>query len=158
MNHKALLPLLGFCLALLSSCSHIKEPEFRRIEGFKVKSFGLSEVKVGFKVTYFNPNNFGVTAKEAHVDVYLDSLFVGNFTSDSAVPVRRNADFSIPLTGTIPVQKAMELNLPQMAQRDVLIRANGSIKVGKAGIYVTEPIKYEGKHSIYALGKFYDTQ
>jgi LEA14-like dessication related protein len=150
-------PLL-LALVFLVGCHSIKEPEFRKIDAFRIKNVSLQEATVGFNVTYFNPNGFGVTAKEAHIDVYLDSLFLGQFRSDSAVQVNRSADFSIPFSGAVPLQSLLQLKVQDLVKRDVLIRANGSVKVGKAGIFVTEPIRYEGMHNVSEIGKFYSTQ
>ena len=61
--------LLSFLvLIIVSSCGKVKDPEFRRLESFAVKSFGIQKVDVGFRVTYFNPNSFGVSVKEAGAD------------------------------------------------------------------------------------------
>lgn len=146
MNIKTLLPLLS--LVILSSCAKPKEPEFKRLESFKVKKIGLQEVTIGFAVTYYNPNKFGVGIKEGEADIYLDSVFLGKFTQDNDISVSGNSDFSIPLSGTIPVQKALQLNLKDIGNRDILVRADGAVKVVKAGITVRKPFNYQGKHKL----------
>jgi LEA14-like dessication related protein len=65
--------------ALLASCARMKDPEFRRVEQFGVKKLGFDATTVGFMATYYNPNNFGVTVKEAVIDVYVDTATWGNF-------------------------------------------------------------------------------
>ena len=85
-------------LLFLASCSNIKNPEFRKVEQFRVKNVGLQEVTVGFNVSFFNPNKFGVTVKDAVADIYMDSVFLGKFSQDSLIYVNRKADFSIPLS------------------------------------------------------------
>jgi LEA14-like dessication related protein len=99
-------------------------------------------------VTYFNPNDFGVTVKEAAADVYLDSVYLGKFVQDSTIGVDKNADFSIPLSGAISLKTVLSLNLQELAQREVLLRANGNVKVGKAGIFISKPFTYQGKHRL----------
>src|SRR5215213_6663035 len=122
-------------LAGAMSCTNVKDPEFRRIEKFGLRKLGLSEATVGFHVTYYNPNNFGVSVKEAVADIYIDSVYLGKFTQENSVDVRKNAEFSIPFTGAISLQTALNLKLDDMARKDVLLRADGTVKVGKAGIY-----------------------
>lgn len=139
---------LTIIAALLSGCGEIKDPEFNRLDDFGVKSFGIQQVEIGFSVTYFNPNSFGVTVKEAAADVYVDSVFMGKFSQNIEVPVSRNADFSIPFTGSVPLVNALKLKLGDLSNRDVMIRADGSVKVGKGGIYVSKPFKYSGKHKV----------
>ncbi|RYF47391.1 MAG: hypothetical protein EOO38_12255 [Cytophagaceae bacterium] len=135
---------------LLFSCGRIKDPEFRRLDDFGVKKLGFEESTVGFSATYFNPNSFGVTVKEAAIDVYIDSLYLGKFTQLQEVPVVKNAEFSIPLEGTIGLQKALRFDLPSLLGKEVLVRADGSVKVGKAGIFVSKPIRYSGRQKVSA--------
>lgn len=141
------------CLALLPvlvSCTRMKDPEFRRVDDFGVKQLGFQETVVGFSATYFNPNNFGVTVKEAAIDVYVDTVYLGKFTQPTEVAVTKKAEFSIPFEGRIPVQQALKFDLPRLLGRTVKLRADGSVKVGKVGIFVTKPIHYEGRQTISA--------
>jgi LEA14-like dessication related protein len=146
MSLKKLLPF--FFLLILAGCSKIQEPQFRRVDNFHLKNFGLQQAVIAFNVTYYNPNNFGVTVKEAAADVYLDSIYLGKFVQDSTTGVRKKAEFSIPLSGSVSLQTILNLNLQELSQREVLLKANGSVKVGKAGIFITKPFTYQGKHKI----------
>ena len=143
-----LLVALSVALVTLSACGKIKDPEFRRLESFGVKSFGIQHIDLGFKVTYFNPNNFGVNVKEAGADFYIDSVFIGKFVQETPVEVSKNAEFSIPFTGKVPVATALKLKLNDLASRDLLLQANGSVRVGKAGVFITRPFNYTGKHKV----------
>jgi LEA14-like dessication related protein len=133
---------------VLAGCAKVKGPDFKRIGNFKVKSLDLTAATIGFDVTYFNPNNFGVTVKQAGVDIYIDSLYLGKFMQDSTVGVGRSAEFSVPLSGAVPLQKFLQLDFKHLGDRDILLRVDGSVKVGKAGIFVSEPIHYSGMHRL----------
>jgi LEA14-like dessication related protein len=146
MKIRILLPLLG--ALIFTGCKKVKDPEFRRVGHFKVKNLDIQDVTIGFNVTYFNPNNFGVTVKEAVADVYIDSVYWGKFEQDSSIAVTKNAEFSIPLSGKISLSRALQMDLKNLGQRLVAVKADGSVKVGKAGIFVTKPFRYEGKHSL----------
>ena len=137
-----------FALTLMIGCTRIKEPEFRRIDNFHLKNLGLQQATIAFNVTYYNPNNFGVTVKEAAADVYLASVYLGKFAQDSVIGVGKNAQFAIPLSGSVSLQTVLNLNLQELVQREVLVKANGNVKVGKAGIFITKPFVYQGKHRI----------
>lgn len=149
MNFKKLLPF--FAIVFLAGCAKIKDPEFRRIDNFRLKNFGLQDAVIAFNVTYYNPNNFGVTVKEAGTDVYLDTVYLGKFVQDSTVSVNRNAEFSIPLSGRVSLQTALKLNLQELSQREITVKADGNVKVGKAGIFITKPFHYQGKHRLEDL-------
>jgi LEA14-like dessication related protein len=146
MAIRKLLPFL--VLIALAGCTKIKEPQFRRIDNFRLKNFGLQDAVIAFNVSYYNPNNFGVTVKEAGADVYLDTIYLGKFVQDSTVSVKKNSEFSIPLSGSVSFQTILNLNIQELSQREVLLKANGNVKVGKAGIFITKPFRYQGKHKL----------
>ena len=136
------------CALLLYSCVRIEEPEFRAVENFEVKELGLESVNVGFGLTYFNPNNFSVTVKETGADVYLDSMMLGRLVQDSIVEVGKKNNFTIPLSGKIPLQAFLRMNLKDIHRREILLRADGSTRVGKAGIFISQKVKYAGRHRL----------
>jgi LEA14-like dessication related protein len=146
MRTTMLLPLL--ILIALAGCTKIKEPQFRSVGNFHLKNFGLQQAVIAFNVNYFNPNSFGVTVKEAAADVYLDSVYLGKFQQDTSIGVNKNAIFSIPLSGAISLQTVLGLNFQELSRREVLVKANGTVKVGKAGIFITEPFNYQGMHKL----------
>lgn len=145
---KSLLPLSFLICLLAGSCRKTKEPEFRRLESFAVKSFGLEKVEIGFRLTYFNPNSFSVSVKEADADFYLDSVYMGKITQDKEVEVAQNAEFSIPLSGSIPLISALKLKINDVENRELLVQANGSARVGRGGVFIKKPFKYSGKHKV----------
>jgi LEA14-like dessication related protein len=144
-------PIFGIILLAVFSCTNVKDPVFKHLDNFRVKNFGLQQTTIGFNVTYYNPNNFGVTVKEAEADIYLDTVYLGKFTQDQEVYVDKNADFSLPLSGGIPLQKALEINLKNIGSRDILLKADGSVKVGKAGLFINKEVHYQGKHRLDQL-------
>ena len=146
MAIRKLLPFL--VLIALAGCTKIKEPQFQRIDNFRLKNFGLQDAVIALNVSYYNPNNFGVTVKEAGADVYLDTIYLGKFVQDSTVSVKKNSEFSIPLSGSVSFQTILNLNIQELSQREVLLKANGNVKVGKAGIFITKPFNYQGKHKL----------
>lgn len=140
--------LFALLLAFLYSCSDIKDPQFRRLEGFGIRKINFTSADIGFEVVYYNPNSFGVTAKETALDLYIDSIYLGRFTQPQPTEVSKNAEFIIPLEGKIDIASALTLNRNDLLKRDILLRANGNIKVGKAGVFITKNINYSGRHRL----------
>src|SRR2546421_864944 len=148
MVRKSLALGLGVILMVITSCKQIKDPEFRRLDSFRIKNIGFQHATIGFSVTYYNPNNFGVSAKEAEADVYIDSVYLGKFTQDSTVSVRKTSEFSIPISASIPIQTALKFRNQDLPNGNINIKADGSIKVGKAGVYVTRSVHYTGQYNL----------
>lgn len=149
MGMKKLLPYFALLLTIaLASCEKVEEPQFKKLEGFGVKKLSLKETVIGFNATYFNPNNFGVSVKEASFDVYVDSMYLGKFTQSQEISVQKNANFSIPMEGKISLEKALLFNIPNMMGKEVGIKAQGIVKLGKAGVFITKNVDYQGRHKL----------
>ena len=147
-NFKKLLPIFFFSSILLSACGRVEQPEFRRLDNFGVKNVSLQKATIGFQMTYYNPNKFGVAVKEADIDLYVDSIYMGKFVQPQLVDVGSAAEFSIPMEGSISWKEVMKSNLHKQAGKEVLVRATGSVKVGKAGVFVNKDIQYAGRHTL----------
>jgi LEA14-like dessication related protein len=143
-----ILSALLLLTVVLCSCGKMEEPQFKGLENFNVKSLGLKETIVGFNATLHNPNGFGVTIKESALNIYIDSVFVGNFIQTIQISVKSESDFSIPLEGKIPISRALSMNLPRLIGKEVLVRADGSVRVGKGGVYITKEFNYEGRQRL----------
>jgi LEA14-like dessication related protein len=148
MTWKYFLPALLVAGCLVTGCTKIQEPVFRRIEKFKVKNIGLTKGTIGFNITYYNPNTFGLTVKQTEADVSIDSIFLGRFTQDILTEVPPKSEFSIPISGTIPIGKVLQLDLPNLAYKDIYVKAVGSTQVGKMGVYITKQFTYSGLHRL----------
>ena len=147
MKITSLFPILFVMCLFGIGCKDVKDPEFRRVEKFRLKSLSLQPT-VGFDVTYYNPNDFDVTVKDAEADIYLDTVYLGKFRQESSVSVRHEAEFSIPFSGDVPISTTLKLDLQNLPKRDILLKAEGSARIGKAGIYITKPIHYQGKYRL----------
>lgn len=145
MSYKHLFTFL-FLFIILTSCGNIQNPEFRRLDNFGIKNLSLQQTTIGFNATFYNPNSFTVNIKEGTFDLYLDSVFVGKFNQPNPVDVNKVAEFSIPMEGGISFMRALDLKLPQKIGREVFVNATGSVKIGKAGVYITKDVNYAGKH------------
>jgi LEA14-like dessication related protein len=144
----SLFPALLTLVVLMTGCAKIQEPEFRSIDNFKVKELGLTQARIGFNVTYYNPNDFTMSVKETEADVYLDGVHLGKFVQDTLIEVGNKQNFSIPISGGVTLDKVMQLDLQNIDTRQVTVQATGSTRVGKAGIYITKPFSYQGKHTL----------
>ncbi|HVG42641.1 MAG TPA: LEA type 2 family protein [Chitinophagaceae bacterium] len=133
---------------VVMSCGKIEEPKFLRMENFQIVKAGLTNTTISFDTRYNNPNEFGVSVKEADVDLYIDTTYLGKFVQEGISEVNKNADFVITLQGSIPIKAALNSNLPSLIGKDVLFVAKGSVKVGKGGVFINKKVSYSGKHKL----------
>lgn len=137
----------------LVSCKALKEPDFRGIENVKVSRFGLQESTLNLDLHYFNPNKSALTLKKAEGDAWLDGSLLGHFTIDTLIKIPANADFRMPVTLQMNMKKFLQNSTALLLKNEVTLKVEGKAKVGKAGVFINYPIRYEGKQRTDSLMK-----
>ncbi|AEV97548.1 Water Stress and Hypersensitive response domain-containing protein [Niastella koreensis GR20-10] len=139
-----LLPLLAV------SCAKPTGFNYLGVRNFKVMKFGLKESTVGADAEFYNPNKFPVTMKSGSVDVYVNNNFFGKTTIDSSIQVPKKDTFLLPVVLKVDMSaSAMQLIQTLATGSDsVKIKLDGSAKIGRSGIFINYPIRYEGMQKI----------
>ena len=138
-------------MAILASCAKPKDLEFVDIQNIKVVKWGLSESLIGLDVRFYNPNKQQVKLKDAVARVYVNSAFLGDTNMDSTVTVPRRDTFAVPLVLKVQTATALAKMLETSKDSAVTVRVDGTVKMGKAGVFLTYPIKYEKLQSLADL-------
>lgn len=140
----ALLPLLAI------SCAKPTGFNYLGVRNFKVMKFGLKESTVGADAEFYNPNKFPVTMKGGSVDVYVNNNFFGKTILDSTIQVPKKDTFLLPVVLKVDMTaSAMQLIQTLATGSDsVKIKLDGSAKIGRSGIFINYPIRYEGMQKI----------
>lgn len=125
-----------------------KEPEFIEARNFALTSVGLKSSTVYTDLFYFNPNGFGIQMKKADLDIYVDDKFVGHTLIDTLINIPRRDTFSIPVSMDVEMKKIFPNALSILLKEEVLLRIEGTAKLGKAGIFLNVPVRYEGKQRL----------
>ena len=143
------LPRLLFLVLLVAACFSCKKPqgfEYRDTRNFKIDKLGFDKTTVSMELVYFNPNNFGVNLKHVDCDVYVNHNYVGKYLLDTMMHIPRKAEFSIPSRMEVDMRNIYKNALNTLLSNDVLVEVKGNTRVGKAGIFITVPFNYEGRH------------
>jgi len=140
----ALLPLVTV------ACAKPTGFNYEGVKNFKVISFGLKETIVGADVEFFNPNKFPVSMKDGSVDVYVNNNYFGKSILDSTLKVPGKSDFLLPVTLKVDMNGTVMSLIQTLTsgQDSVLIKLDGKTKVGRGGIFVNYPIRYQGMQKI----------
>lgn len=138
-------------VALFASCAKPKDLEFVDIQNIRLVKMGLSESQIGLDVRFYNPNKQRVKLKDATAKVYVNSSYLGDTNIDSTVSVPRRDTFSVPLILKVQTATAIAKMAETAKDSAVMIRVEGSVKMGKAGVFLSYPIKYERQQSLADL-------
>lgn len=127
---------------LLTSCQSPKDLEFREFNNLALDKIGFSASALKVNLVYYNPNNFGMELNRTELDIYVDSTFLGHSSQLLQVPIPSRDIFTIPLRIDLDMKNLFKNGLVTMMKKEVLVRAVGNVKVGKAGIYKNIKVDY----------------
>lgn len=149
---------LPFRAALfLTACGSIKEPQLKGIENIRVDKISSGSSTMRLDLRYFNPNKFRVKLKSASGDAWMEGKKLGNFSLDTAVNVSPTSDFTLPVTLEVDMKRVLSNTLTLLLSNEVTLKIDGTARIGKSGITINYPLKYEGKQKIdNLLGKSSD--
>jgi LEA14-like dessication related protein len=148
---RKLTPLLLFLVITITSCNTFKEPDYKEFKNLRVEKWGMDESTIVMDLVYYNPNKMGFQVKQTVADVYVNDVFLGKALSDTLIRVAKKSDFIIPIRIKADMKNVYKNAWMALANKSVLIKANGTITAGVMGIFKTFPLEYEGRHETSIL-------
>ena len=140
--------LAFFALVLfMTSCREPKDLEYRNFQNLSSEKLGFSTSTFKVDLVYYNPNNFGLQLKRTDLDIYIDSNYLGHTAQDYQINIPRRAEFTLPLSIEVDMKNAYKNAIPALFGKEVLVRVVGKVKLGKANVYKSFTVNYEGKQT-----------
>ena len=130
---------------LLISCSTPKELEYRDFKNFTIDKLGFSATSIKMDLIYYNPNNFGLQLKSTELDIFLDNNYLGHSVQEQLVSIPRREEFSIPVKIDVDMKNLLRNGMTTLLRNEVMVKVTGTVKVGKANIFRSLPVNYEGR-------------
>lgn len=121
--------------------------EYRDLKNFHLQNIGSENSEVSLDLVYYNPNKFGVDLKNVNCNIYVNSMYIGNFKLDTTMHVPRTSEFTLPGRFEVNTKNILK-NSINLLFNEITLTAKGTTRVGKAGIFVNVPIDYSGKHKL----------
>lgn len=146
MKSKVLLyPVFLFVFAIFaSSCQAPKELVYRDFKNLSLEKVGFAATTLKLDLIYYNPNNFGLQLAYTDLDIYVDNNYLGHSTQDYQISIPRLAEFTMPLAIEVDMKNLLKNALPTLFGKEVLVKITGKVKLGKANVFKTFPVNYEG--------------
>lgn len=154
MFNKALLYPFGFgiILFLASSCQSPKELVYRDFKNLAVDKVGFASTTLKLDLIYYNPNNFKLQLKYTDLDIFVDNTYLGHSSQDYQITIPRLSEFTMPLQVQLDMKNLMKNAIPTLLLgKEVLVKVTGTVKLGKANVYKTFPVNYEGLQKFSAF-------
>jgi LEA14-like dessication related protein len=133
--------------AALLSCGPPRALEYREFKNLSIEKPGFSSSFVKMDIVYFNPNNYGLQLKRTDLDIFLNGVYLGHTAQEYQVTIPKKENFTIPLTIEVDMKNLFKNGLNLLFKDAVLVKVSGAVKVGKANVFISFPVKYEGSHT-----------
>lgn len=139
-------------LTLIStSCQAPKELVYRDFKNLKLEKVGFGSSTLKLDLIYYNPNNFGLQLKYTDLDIFIDNNYLGHSSQDYQINIPKLAEFTLPLQVDLEMQNLIKNALPTFLGKEVSIKITGKVKLGKANVFKTFPVSYEGRQRFTSL-------
>jgi LEA14-like dessication related protein len=139
--------LLAIAVAVffMTSCRAPKELEYRDFKNLSSESLGFSSSTLKVDLIYYNPNNFGLQLKRTDLDIFINGNLLGHTAQDYQINIPRRGEFILPLKIEVDMKNAYKNAFPTLFGKEVMVKIIGKVKVGKANVYKSFDVNYEGK-------------
>ena len=145
---RLLFPILIFSLMLgMPSCRAPKDLVYRDFKNFQVGKIGFSTSTVKMDLVYYNPNNFGLQLNRTDLDVYINDTYLGHTVQDLQITIPRQGEFSLPISMDVDMKNIFKNAFSTLLNKEVTVKVTGQIKIGKANVFKSFPVNYEGKQT-----------
>jgi hypothetical protein len=138
---------LGSLVLFVTSCAKPKDFDYLGFQNVKVLKWGIKESTVGMDVQFYNPNS-RLQIRRADVDVHINNIYLGRTVMDSLINIPKKDTFIIPMIMTVETVSAVSGVLQSFSDTSVLVKLDGKATVGKSGVFINYPIKYEGNQKM----------
>jgi LEA14-like dessication related protein len=120
--------------------------EYQDYKNFHLDKLGFGASRVTLDLQYYNPNNFGLQLKKTDLDIFINNTFLGHSASDTLINIPRRDTFLLPIKFDMDMKNVFKNAFNSLTGSEVLVKVTGRVKVGKANVYMSMPVNYEGKH------------
>ncbi len=133
--------LFLFLIITITSCTLTQEPEFIKLDNYKIITFNKNEVKLGTSAYFINPNDVGVELVSTDIDVFVNELNVSKVNQVNSINLTSGNEFTIPLSVNIPTNKIVKDKggifngvLTTLFNKNIKVEYKGIVTLKKAGI------------------------
>ena len=142
---------LFFLFYTIISCSSPKALVYNDYKNFRIEKLGFSNTMVKLDLEYVNPNNFGLQLRNSDLDIFINNNFLGHSSSDTLINIPRRDTFLLPINFSVDMQNIFKNTFNTLYESEVLIKVTGKLKLGKANVFISMPVNYEGKYKFSLL-------
>ena len=131
-------------IIVMTSCRAPKDLEYRDFKNLSVQKLGFASSTIKLELIYYNPNNFGLQLKNTDLDIFIDSSYLGHSAQEYQITIPKRSEFTLPFQVEVDMKNMLKNALSTLISKEVWIKVTGTVRLGKANIFKTFPVNYEG--------------
>lgn len=153
MKSKCPLYPISFLVILffVSSCHTPKDLVYRDFKNLKLEKLGFTSTTLKLDLIYYNPNNFGLQLKYTDLDIFVNNNYLGHSSQDYQISIPKLSEFTMPLQIEFDMKNLLKNAIPTLLGKEVMVKVTGTVKLGKANVYKTITVLYEGSQKFSAF-------
>lgn len=133
------------------SCSSPKSLEYKDLRNFSIEKLGFTTSRLKMDLVYNNPNNFGLQLRRTDLDIFINGNLLGHSSSDTLITIPRRDQFTLPIMFDADMKNLLKNIFNTVLNKEFTLKVAGSLKVGKANVFISVPVNYEGKQKFGLL-------
>ena len=134
-----------FCIA----CKKPQPLHYIDFQHFRVSEITKGKSDLSADLVFFNPNPYKLRLKYAEVNFYVNDQYFGRSVLDTLMIIPKADTFAVPVAiREVDLKRVLLNGLGALITNEYNIRLDGKAKIGKAGVYFTFPLHYEGKQRL----------
>lgn len=142
MRKWASILLLSLGVFLGAGCKKPAGFEFRGITDIRVNQISDDSTELSSRISFFNPNSFGVQCKKVDADVFANDVFLTHYHLDTLIKISANSLFDLQPVIRFNTHLILNNMLSAVLSQGIKLRIVGSTKVGKAGFFTNIPFDF----------------
>ena len=83
--------------------------------------------------------------KHTDLDIFFDGSYLGHSSQDYQITIPKLSEFTLPMEVNIEMKNVVINALSTFLGKEVFVKVTGHVKLGKANVYKTITVNYEGK-------------
>lgn len=141
--------LLVTSIGISTGCKKPQSLRYVDFQNFRVSELTKGKSDLSADLKFFNPNPYQLKLKWAEMNFYVNDQYFGRSVLDTLMVIPKADTFLIPVAiKEVELKKVLLNGLGALLTKEYAIKLDGEAKIGKAGIYFTFPLHYEGKQRL----------
>jgi LEA14-like dessication related protein len=117
-------------------------------KNFQIEKLGFNKSNLKIDLEIYNPNVFGLELNRTTMDIYINGQLLGKTDQPFQVKVPRRNHFLLPVTVELDMKNIFKHVTATLFNKEVTIRAVGTVRAGKGRILKTIPFDYSTKQQL----------